>query len=333
MRSLARLLVVLAISILVSSLAACSSSQFSGPEVLGGVEVSADTLNAGHEAYNFYCLACHGPTGDGRGPASAGLTPPPRDFRIATFKFAGFVEGELPPDENLMRVVRHGLEGTAMLPWQIPDPVLHDILQYVKSLSAPGYGWREPENTIGEAVAMEADPWGDARKQEAIDRGRAVYHGMATCQQCHAAYETPDEMNAHLVEFGKTAIPPRDQFWLSQPRESAILSAAEPGENRTCKADADCGANTHLCRFERCERKLMIVPPDFTFNSIRTGTDLTSLFRIIATGIPGTAMPPWKDSLPDADLWAMAYYVQHLAEMRGTPQMAQLKARVSGQAR
>ena len=29
-------------------------------------------------------------------------------------------------------------------------------------------------------------------------------------------------------------------------------------------------------------------------------------------------MPSWKGSLPEEDLWALAYYVRSLADLRGT---------------
>ena len=57
----------------------------------------------------------HGDNGDGRGPAGIGLRPPPRDFTNPVFKFGGVAAGELPPDSEMLRVVKNGLAGTAML--------------------------------------------------------------------------------------------------------------------------------------------------------------------------------------------------------------------------
>ena len=31
-------------------------------------------------------------------------------------------------------------------------------------------------------------------------------------------------------------------------------------------------------------------------------------------------MPTWKGALPDDDLWAMAYYVRSLIDIKGTPE-------------
>ena len=68
-----------------------------------------------------------------------------------------------------------------------------------------------------------------------------------------------------------------------------------------------------------------ILPPDFTFNELRGGDELPDIYRAIAAGIGGTAMPTWKNVLPDPDLWAMAHYVRSLVALRGTPEGAALQ--------
>ncbi|HYQ80939.1 MAG TPA: c-type cytochrome, partial [Anaeromyxobacteraceae bacterium] len=127
------------------ALAACKGYtpvDFQAPMKLGGQQVAAGTLNAGRNAYMLYCRACHGDKGDGKGPSSHGLRPPPRDFTVGTFKFAAVPGGTLPHDEDLVRIVKGGLHGTAMLGWDVPDPTLHDIIQYLKTLSPR---WKEEE--------------------------------------------------------------------------------------------------------------------------------------------------------------------------------------------
>ena len=61
-----------------------------------------------------------------------------------------------------------------------------------------------------------------------------------------------------------------------------------------------------------------ILPPDFTFTPLRAGDALADIYRSIAAGIGGTAMPTWKNVLPESDLWAMAHYVRSLVALRGT---------------
>ena len=68
-----------------------------------------------------------------------------------------------------------------------------------------------------------------------------------------------------------------------------------------------------------------ILPPDFTFNELRGGEHGGHLPRL-AAGIGGTAMPTWKNVLPEPDLWAMAHYVRWLVALRGTPERRRCNA-------
>jgi mono/diheme cytochrome c family protein len=260
---------------------------FARPMVLAGQSVSADVLEHGREQYVQNCYACHGMAGDGKGPASHYYRPPPRDLTKGLYKFGGVVDG-LPHDEDFVRILQHGLAGTPMLAWDIPQAELHAIIQYVKSLS---HVWQEAEE-LGKQIPVDTDSW-QGKQQEAIARGKQIYHGLATCQQCHPAYATKQEMyeaskavgNRPLTEF-------RRQPFQPETKES---------------------------QYQADGKKMVIMPPDFLFNEVRSGHEVKDLYRVISAGIPGTAMPTWYEALPASDVWAMAYYVQSLIEMRGTP--------------
>ena len=368
-----------------------------------GGEVDADTLNRGREGYMLYCYACHGENGDGDGPASYALRPPPRDFRAATFKFAGVAEG-LPHDEDLVRIIKGGLRGTAMLPWDVPASTLDDIVQYIKWFSPDGEGYREPDGEIGDRVAATAedDPWGPAKTDAAIERGKKIYHGSANCWSCHSAYVTPQEISDYSKELkGKEVSSFRPALFQPEIKETQYTVVSRSacrancrhkvcGEDNgcggtctkcdsgTCTADGECvqtlpwaddcsqecegelevcdveGACVCIpacdglacgddgcggtcgectgtgesCVFGTCATNVKALPPDFLFNEVRAGTELSDLYRVIATGIPGTAMPAWKGALPEEDVWAMAYYINSLVGLKGTAQGRALKARL-----
>ena len=59
---------------------------------------------------------------------------------------------------------------------------------------------------------------------------------------------------------------------------------------------------------------MLLMPPDFTWHTVRSGIELRDLTQTLGAGIGGTAMPKWKGSLPDADIWAMSYYVRDLID-------------------
>ena len=265
---------------------------FVGPMVLAGQEVPAAVLNEGREHYVQNCYACHGMSGDGRGPASHYYRPPPRDLTKGLYKFGGVVDG-LPHDEDFARILQHGLAGTPMLAWDIPGGELYPIIQYVKSLST---AWQEADE-LGKQIPVDTDTW-QGREQEAISRGKQVYHGLATCQQCHPAYASQQEMLEASQAAGRTIAQFRAQPFQPETKES---------------------------QYEVDGKKVQIMPPDFLFNEVRSGHDVKELYRIISAGIPGTAMPTWYDALPAPDVWAMAYYVKSLMGMRGTPQAAALR--------
>ena len=266
---------------------------FDSPMVLAGQEVSADVLEQGREHYVQNCYACHGMAGDGNGPASHYYRPPPRNLTKGLYKFGGVVDG-LPHDEDLARILQHGLAGTPMLAWDIPEAELYPIIQYVKSLSNV---WREAEE-LGKQIPVDTDTWQN-QEGAAIARGKQIYHGLATCQQCHPAYASQQEMVEASRAVGNRALTEfRSQPFQSETKES---------------------------QYEADGKKMVIMPPDFLFNEVRSGHEVKDLYRIISSGIPGTAMPTWYGALPAPDVWAMAYYVQSLIEMRGTPQASALR--------
>lgn len=263
--------------------------RFHEAQKLGGTVVPAGRLNRGAEAYVLYCAACHGINGDGKGPAAAGLRPSPRNFVEGKFKFAAVSSGELPNDADLVRSIRSGLHGTAMLAWNdIPRADVDAIVDYLKTFSP-----RWADGTPGAPVVASPDPWGAAKKGEAIARGKLVYHGIAQCPACHPAYATAEEVNAASLELSKRPQPMRDDPFHSQKTPS--------------------------------EYETDLMPPDFLRDPIRAGETLPDLYRTIASGVGGTAMPSWKGSLPEADIWALAYFVRSIAELRDTPAAARLR--------
>jgi mono/diheme cytochrome c family protein len=106
---------------------------FSEPLALaGGVEISPDVLDEGWGRYSIYCNRCHGEKGDGRGPSSAGMSPPPRDFTRGVFKVAG---DELPDDDDLVELLWTGMPGTSMPAFHVPEGERRAIVQYLKTFS------------------------------------------------------------------------------------------------------------------------------------------------------------------------------------------------------
>lgn len=264
-----------------AGLAACTYYEvprFQSDQVLGGVTVPAATLNRGAAAFMRSCRPCHGALGDGRGPQAVGMDPPPRDLRLGIVSFASVPAGSLWRDEDVVRIVRTGLAGTGMRAWKdIPDDDLDAIVQFLKTL-APRFRDERP----GEPIAISPDPW-VGREADGAARGRVVYHGLGRCQSCHPAYATPAEVQAFAREAGVVI----------EPRPDPALPADVRSDFGRALRSTDFRAGP--------------------LRAVRAGNRSEDLYRSIAAGLGGTAMPTWKGALPEADLWALVHYVEALS--------------------
>lgn len=253
-----------------------------GARTLGGVLVPQATLVRGRTVFLVHCAACHGRAGDGTGVSGRGLVPPPRNLTLGLYKFASVPAGELPTDADLLRTLTEGLHGTAMLPWKdLGEGDLAAVVAYVKLLSP-----RWADDTPGEPIVPPADPWRENPK-EAEARGLAVYHGLARCQSCHPAYET-----LATIDAASRALTGR----AAESRENAIRAVRKESEYGTS-----------------------LLPPDFTRDELRRARTRADLYVVLAAGISGTAMPTWKGSLSESDLWALVHYVDGLRERGRAP--------------
>lgn len=257
-------------------------SPFKEGKILNGKKVSKSTLTLGYTTYVEYCIQCHGADGKGNGPAAPGLLPPPRDFTQGLYKFPWSNYGELPHDEDLAKIIRHGLSGTAMLPWDISDERLDAVIQYIKTF-APEV-WEGEDKVVGEKFELPKDPFGETYRHQAIEKGKKIYHVTAACTQCHRGYATNEEIKSWAKELGTTV---------------------------------DIGSDINQLKPQDGEYNYKVLPPDFTYHELRYITDVPSIVQRLMYGVTGSGMPGWKDVVADDELWALAYYVRDLQEKKG----------------
>ena len=91
----------------------------------------------GQELYDKHCSECHGSSGQGDGPAAQLLLPRPRDFTAGKYKVRSTETGSLPTDDDLLRAVRQGLQGTSMPAWDklLSDQDIRTVVAYLKTMS------------------------------------------------------------------------------------------------------------------------------------------------------------------------------------------------------
>jgi mono/diheme cytochrome c family protein len=96
--------------------------------------VSPELLAKGAALYKTNCVACHGETGKGDGPAAGVLKPPPRDHTDRAYM------SKLTDDE-IAKTIKFGgaIKGKPLMPShpQFKEEELRALVAHVRSLSEP----------------------------------------------------------------------------------------------------------------------------------------------------------------------------------------------------
>lgn len=141
------------------------------------IPTGRDLLGLGRQVYQSRCIGCHGPKGDGNGPAATFLSPKPRDFTAGVFKFRTTPSGSLPTDGDLFRTITRGVRWTAMPTWhELSDKERMAVAGYIKTFST-----RFKDETPEPPLLIGDPPKATA---ELVARGKDLYV-KAKCFQCH----------------------------------------------------------------------------------------------------------------------------------------------------
>jgi cytochrome c oxidase cbb3-type subunit 2 len=136
-----------------------------------------DVVARGRAVYERRCIGCHGARGDGNGKAATFLSPRPRDFTTAVFKFRTTPSGTLPTDGDLYRTITRGVRWTAMPTWhEVPDQDRRAVVAYIKTFSAR---WREEPRPTAAPLPPPPRP-----SAELLMHGKTLYRS-AKCYECH----------------------------------------------------------------------------------------------------------------------------------------------------
>lgn len=283
MKGLNLLLTVFSLLALVS----CSETHFKEDKIFaGGVFVTAKQLNDGKSLYTEYCMACHGVKGNGQGTSAKGLQVPPRNFLLGQYKFGKVVSGDLPNDQDFYDILKKGLHGTSMLPWDLSDRQMFNVVQYIKTFAPEK--WEGADKKLGTPLTAGKDPYGIAHKESAIQRGKEVYHVVAQCWTCHRAYVPHSEISA-----------------IAQKINGAPMTEFDPEMYHVKLQPSDYGYSS--------------MPPEFTYDQVRSAVTVEELYVRLNAGVGGAAMASWKDVLQDDEIWAVSHYVKSLMDMKRTP--------------
>ena len=99
--------------------------------------ITAEARKEAEEIFSTRCMTCHGATGKGDGPASAGLTPKPRNFQDAAWQ-------QSVSDEHIEKIIQYGGAAVGKSPAMPPNPdlsskpqVVAGLRRHVRSLANP----------------------------------------------------------------------------------------------------------------------------------------------------------------------------------------------------
>jgi mono/diheme cytochrome c family protein len=143
-----------------------------------GVGPAVDAAGAsGSQLYTKYCAQCHGEAGDGRGVAAGVLRPAPRDFTSGKYQIRSTPTGALPTDDDLRRVIRLGIPGTAMPGFQdLSDEQVDELVERIKAFSP-----RFARGPAPEPLELPEDP---GFQEGRVEEARRVYEQIG-CAGCH----------------------------------------------------------------------------------------------------------------------------------------------------
>jgi cytochrome c oxidase cbb3-type subunit I/II len=123
----------------------------------------------------------------------------------------------------------------------------------------------------------------------------------------------PNAPYAYFVEE-----PPKEPLYIAEPpepSEAIVARGKEVWQQAKCwechgqegKGDGQKAAGL------KDDFGFPIPPADLTTGQFKSGPVVQDIFRTMSTGLSGTPMPSYQQSLPEEDRWALAYYVLSLS--------------------
>ncbi len=176
-----------------------------------GQGLPVDGLEAGERIYKRLCISCHGVEGAGDGPAADILSPKPRSFKAAQFKYRTTPRDRLPTDDDLFKVVTNGLPGTGMPDWAdvLLEKERKQVIQFIKTFSPK---WKELKESLPVLKVGEQIP----PSEESIKKGKGLFTSLG-CIGCHGVEGRGDgALSLVLKDHRGDPVFPRDltKNWL-----------------------------------------------------------------------------------------------------------------------
>lgn len=296
---------------------------------IGAADGSPQGHEQGRSLYNYRCYFCHGYSGDARTLAATYLIPPPSDFTRAEVS-------RLTP-QAIVATLEKGRPGTAMKSFRgiLTKEEMLRLAEFISlefvQRKAVNTRYHTPENGWDDHARYRAAfpfakgeiplsrPWESLSPEQVA--GKHLY--LSACISCHdrgAVAEDLVDWDARPLSY------PRNNYSPATPQIDAMASASPyakhdvPKKIRILTAQERRGERLFLGNCAFCHGAdgtgknwigsfLEPHPRNLTDRTVMAGMSRTRLIQAIREGIPGTSMPAWKSVLEDAEISAIAAYV------------------------
>jgi len=261
------------------------------------IDLDEAILFDGSILYRRHCLHCHGVSGNGRGPTAAWINPHPRDFRHdpekTVFKFVSSENG-FPLREDLLRTLRHGLDGSAMPGFKyLTEAELDALISYVVHLNIRGSVEFALIDALQKRASLRGRP--EEIRAEAKD---ATARALDRWKQA-----TPVEVKPYPSEYGDINSPPAES--IERGHELFIGT----GICRTCHLDYG-----RQAAFRYDIWGTMVRPNNLTAGIYRAGRRPVDFYYRIALGIGPSGMQKAADEVKNdpKKMWDLVNFVRTL---------------------
>jgi cytochrome c oxidase cbb3-type subunit I/II len=244
---------------------------------------------AGIRLYAQHCSRCHGLRGTADGATSPYLDPPARRFGEEKFMLSS-TENGIPTDADLDYVLRHGIPGTAMPPFDyLTDAERKALAAHIRWLTRTG---------------VYARLYQRAKKQDPED-----IPDVAELSTTAAKQSVPGP----AVEVSEIPPPPTPES-IARGGQMFTRTCA------TCHGPKGAGDGPQVKDMKN-EYGRPTRPRDLARGVFKGGGEPERLYVRIANGMPGSAMPGSKATLKPDEIWDLVYFVRSLSEadLQGTP--------------
>ncbi len=270
------------------------------------LKLDSRTLERGSVLYRIHCLHCHGVTGDGRGPTARWVNPHPRDYRQGLFKFQSVdqTDQKRPPRRaDLHRVIKYGVEGTAMPAFVLlPDRDIDLLVSYVTHLSIRGKVEYEAFSTAFDLVDGVLEPKATRPLDDFLPKMTKIVASSWLESQAREIKIAPFPFDENDKKLMRESVMRGQTLFLGVANEQAKAA-------NCVNCHTDYGRQAKF-RFDLWGT--LVRPNNLTNGIYRGGRRTIDLYYRIHSGINGSEMISFGKQLKSDDIWDLVNFVQTL---------------------